>query len=543
VTERESVTPAVATAPALVVDDSPALRALLSVALRRAGIETIEAESARAAIGIIESRSISVVVCDVAMPGMSGIELVRELRRRSQTLTLPVILVTGSGDANTVIEGLEAGADDFLPKPVRLDELVARVRAHMRTQEVWSTLVQDELRVRSAVVGALGSLQLSSVPEETAEAVVAELAERTDSDFVSVAEITIDDRMNELATYNRADGVRRGGDKFAGDLAAYLIRRIRSGPWAEEVSGLGPEPTRALRAARVSYVASAPIYFGSDLVGLLTIGLSGGAGQQAAGRARLLASAIDYAGVLGALAGGALSGRREAGASRERLNRILEEEAFHIAFQPIVEVETGGAIGYEALARFDDGMRPDLRFAEAARADLGAQFELSTMAKAVSEAARLPEGRLVSVNVSPATVIKRADQVGEILHRVRRRVVLELTEHVPIDDYDVLRAAIARLGPDVEVAVDDAGAGYASLRHVLELRPAFAKLDVSLVRGIDTDEMRQALAAGMYYYALRTGCLLIAEGVETEAEAECLQRLGIDLAQGYLYGRPERIEG
>ena len=131
--------------------------------------------------------------------------------------------------------------------------------------------------------------------------------------------------------------------------------------------------------------------------------------------------------------------------------------------------------------------------------------------------------------------------VGEILHAVRRRVVVELTEHVPIDDYDVLRTAIANLGPDVEVAVDDAGAGYASLRHVLELRPAFAKLDISLVRGIDTDEMRQALAAGMNYYALRTGCLLIAEGVETEEEAECLQRLGIDLAQGYLYGRPERL--
>jgi EAL domain-containing protein (putative c-di-GMP-specific phosphodiesterase class I) len=79
------------------------------------------------------------------------------------------------------------------------------------------------------------------------------------------------------------------------------------------------------------------------------------------------------------------------------------------------------------------------------------------------------------------------------------------------------------------------------MRHILELRPAFAKLDVSLVRGIDGDDLRQAMAAGIQYYALRTGCRLVAEGVETEQEANALRDLGVDLAQGYLFGRPERL--
>jgi EAL domain-containing protein (putative c-di-GMP-specific phosphodiesterase class I) len=92
------------------------------------------------------------------------------------------------------------------------------------------------------------------------------------------------------------------------------------------------------------------------------------------------------------------------------------------------------------------------------------------------------------------------------------------------------------------IAVDDAGAGYASLRHILELRPTFAKLDISLVRGIDDDELRQAIAAGFGYFALRTGCRLVAEGVETEEEAAALRRLGIELAQGYLFGRPLPID-
>ena len=83
------------------------------------------------------------------------------------------------------------------------------------------------------------------------------------------------------------------------------------------------------------------------------------------------------------------------------------------------------------------------------------------------------------------------------------------------------------------------GAGYASLRHILELRPTYAKLDISLVRGIDGDDLRQALAAGLQYFASKTGCRLIAEGVESRAEADVLSELGVTFGQGYLFGRPE----
>ena len=118
-----------------------------------------------------------------------------------------------------------------------------------------------------------------------------------------------------------------------------------------------------------------------------------------------------------------------------------------------------------------------------------------------------------------------------------RPLVLELTEHVPIDDYGLVRDALAKLGA-VGLAVDDAGSGYSSFRHILELRPTYAKLDISLVHGIDADDLRQALAAGLQYFAHKTGCRLIAEGVETSEEADVLQRLGIEFAQGYLFGQP-----
>ncbi len=120
-----------------------------------------------------------------------------------------------------------------------------------------------------------------------------------------------------------------------------------------------------------------------------------------------------------------------------------------------------------------------------------------------------------------------------------RPLVVEITEHVAISDYEALRTALAALGPSVRASVDDAGAGYASFRHILELRPAMVKLDIALVRGLDGDQGRQALLAGMVYFATKRRIKLIAEGIETEAELEALRSLAIPYGQGYLLGRPQ----
>jgi EAL domain-containing protein (putative c-di-GMP-specific phosphodiesterase class I) len=393
------------------------------------------------------------------------------------------------------------------------------------------------------VVAALGELTLSAVPEEAAERIVRELSSRMDVDFVSVAQISSDGRMQELATYNAAAGVRRGGDAFAADLAQYLQSRARDGPWVDDTRAVRPvEPTEALKAADTDFVASAPLYSGDVMVGLLSIAVSRQEDRPpSVQQARLLASAIDYASVLEAVAGPAIAGRRDVVATRARLERIISEREFRIAMQPVVDLESEGIVGFEALARFDDGMPPLPRFAEATSVGLGADLELAAIREAVATASNLPAGAFLAVNVAPRTVVDRAVELGEIVAPAGRTVVLELTEHVPIHDYARLRAAIAEVGHPVDVAVDDAGAGYASLRHILELQPAFAKLDISLVRGIDGDELRQALAAGLNYFALRTGCRLIAEGVETPEESAMLFSLGIELAQGFLFGWPEFV--
>jgi EAL domain-containing protein (putative c-di-GMP-specific phosphodiesterase class I) len=165
-------------------------------------------------------------------------------------------------------------------------------------------------------------------------------------------------------------------------------------------------------------------------------------------------------------------------------------------------------------------------------------LEVVLATAALDAADRMLPGVELSVNFSPETIL--SGRAAEVVRGRERPVVVEVTEHTAIEDYVALRAALAACGP-VKVSVDDAGAGFASLRHILELEPDVVKLDIGLIHGIDGDLARQALAAGMRHYAQRTGTLLIAEGVETEAEADTVRRLGVHYGQGYYFGRPSRI--
>jgi EAL domain-containing protein (putative c-di-GMP-specific phosphodiesterase class I) len=152
----------------------------------------------------------------------------------------------------------------------------------------------------------------------------------------------------------------------------------------------------------------------------------------------------------------------------------------------------------------------------------------------------LPRTAWLSLNVSPPLVLTPG-VLEDTLQSVDRPLVLELTEHDRVEDYHALRRAIERLGENVRLSVDDAGSGFASLRHVLALEPAFVKLDHTWVSGIHRDPARRALVAGLTHFAQQTGCVLIAEGIETQPELEVLQELAVDLGQGFLFGRPVPI--
>jgi EAL domain-containing protein (putative c-di-GMP-specific phosphodiesterase class I) len=250
-----------------------------------------------------------------------------------------------------------------------------------------------------------------------------------------------------------------------------------------------------------------------------------------------LGAIADFANLAAALLGRRGGDTREASRMRSAIAGIIAERAYTTVFQPIVDLVSGRSIGSEALTRFNDRIPPDVRFANAGAVGMGLDLEAATLEAALTAASVLSQSRFLHLNVSPAFVTARTE-LRRLLSGNRARIVLEVTEHAAVSDYLDFRDAIESIGRPVLLAVDDAGAGFASFRHILELRPAFIKLDVSLVRGIDADPAKQALVAGMRHFARMTNRRLIAEGVETEAEAATLRMLEIRLGQGYLFGRP-----
>jgi EAL domain-containing protein (putative c-di-GMP-specific phosphodiesterase class I) len=227
-----------------------------------------------------------------------------------------------------------------------------------------------------------------------------------------------------------------------------------------------------------------------------------------------------------------------------RIRAVIDREAFSIVYQPIWDFHRAEPIGFECLCRFsgEPYRTPDKWFAEAVAAGLDTELELAVIHKALAGAASLPRGVYISVNASPDLILS-GKLVSVVSAHPGMRIVVEVTEHAQVADYAALRSALADMrAAGASLAVDDAGAGYSSLQHIIQLNPDIIKLDISLTRAVDSDPARRALISALIFFARETGCLMIAEGVETEAERDILKLLGISKGQGYLMGRPMALE-
>jgi EAL domain-containing protein (putative c-di-GMP-specific phosphodiesterase class I) len=221
-----------------------------------------------------------------------------------------------------------------------------------------------------------------------------------------------------------------------------------------------------------------------------------------------------------------------------RLNEVVAAGRIPIAMQPIVDLNTRRLFGLEALARFPDNRPPDVWFAEAHAVGRGVELELLALQSALDHLPELPEPIRLSVNASPAVVLD--DQFRELLERQPvERITLEITEHAAVALYDELRAALLPLRErGLAVAVDDAGAGYASFTHVLQLRPDVIKLDRSWLQDIPNDAARRTLVTAIVLLALDLGAAVTAEGIERRDQLDAVGELGVDHAQGYYFARP-----
>ena len=209
-----------------------------------------------------------------------------------------------------------------------------------------------------------------------------------------------------------------------------------------------------------------------------------------------------------------------------------------ISLQPIVSLRSRVVVGEEALARFPDDRSTSVWFAEAWEAGFGLELEIATLRAALRTLDTIPSHVYLSLNVSPMTLL--SPQLDEVMRDVDLgRIVLELTEHRPVEDYDELGRRLQPMRQKgMRLAIDDAGAGFANLRHVLQLQPDIIKLDISLTHGIEFDAPRQALASSLLAFGSRINAGIVAEGIESERQLEALKVLGIDYGQGNLLGAP-----
>jgi EAL domain-containing protein (putative c-di-GMP-specific phosphodiesterase class I) len=222
-----------------------------------------------------------------------------------------------------------------------------------------------------------------------------------------------------------------------------------------------------------------------------------------------------------------------------RIRNVLTRGGLSMVFQPIVRLTDGMLVGLEGLSRFRvyPARPPSEWFAAATGAGVRMELELAAVSAALAELDSVPRGVFLAVNVSPPTVC--SVRLHELISKAPDRVVVEVTEHAPVDDYASLSDCVTTLrGRGTRLAIDDVGAGFSSLRHILRLAPELVKLDASLTFEIAGDPARRALASSLVAFARGIEARIVAEGIEAQEDLDVLRELGVDYGQGYHLGAP-----
>lgn len=235
----------------------------------------------------------------------------------------------------------------------------------------------------------------------------------------------------------------------------------------------------------------------------------------------------------------------------QELITIIHNCHVYSVLQPIVSLQDGSVFGYEALGRGPAGSpleNPEALMRCATKHCRLFTIEYLFRDAALVAARQIPAGLRLFINVNPNIMHETQFRSGLTLERLQEyslsaeHIVFELTEREAVQHPDNFKRMLAHYTQQgYHIAIDDAGAGYSGLNLISDVQPHFVKLDMRLIRSINSDKMKQALVKGMQEFAKLTNTLLIAEGIETEAEFATLVALGVPLGQGYFIQRPSVV--
>ncbi|MBI2381402.1 MAG: EAL domain-containing protein [Gammaproteobacteria bacterium] len=551
----------------LLVDDDAGLRLMLRTTLESAGFRVEEAGNCAAGLTAWERLQPDLLLLDVLMPDGDGYEVCRRVRNSTAGRNLPIVMVTGLDDTDSINRAFESGATDFITKPIHWAMVGHRLRYILRASQALTELKRSEARIdylanRDAITG-LANRNLLGDRLGVALAHNKRLHGR-------LAVLLID--LDRFKTIN--DSIGHGfGDKLLGIIAERIAACVRD---EDTVSRLGGDEFAVLLpsihgmsdvinlAERIlARVAEACDIDGQLLRVSASIGISlfpddgdsGDALLKNADAAMYLAKESgrnNYQFYTAELNTRAL----ERLTLESRLRQAIEGGELELYYQPQISAASGTLSGVEALIRWRSpelGLVAPMRFIPLAE-ETGlilpiGEWTIRRTCRQIKDwqAAGLPAIR-VAVNISAVQFQQR--NFTKLLRQLLleadiggSNLELELTESMVMRDLDSVIATLHELKAlGLNLAIDDFGTGYSSLNYLRRMPIDVLKIDQSFVRAMHIDPASLAIVEAIIALAKALELECIAEGVETEAELALLQNLRCEMVQGYYYARPMPAE-
>jgi len=582
----------------LIVDDISDNRTILKRRFERRGFEVTEAESGLVAIDLIERNPFDLVLLDVMMPGIDGMETLKRIRAQKSASALPVIMVTAKSESDNIVDALEQGANDYVTKPVDFAVALARVNTQIsrRRAEQQVALANEGLRKANEdlerrveerthrLIDANQRLKEEIADREELQAKSQYLAYHDSLTGLGnrlLFKEQLDEALRDVSVaphplavlFLDLDGFKAVNDTLGHSVGDLLLKHIAAHlrdllPSTDRIARLGgdefailqmssPQPTSSTHLAeRIIEIVGRPHNIdGHDV----TVGASVGIAVARPGEmsTESLLKSADLA-MYSAKSEGRGTYRIfdpqmdavvQTRRSLERdMRTSLAQGGFELHYQPLVNLQTKRVTAFEALMRWDHkerGAVPPSEFIPVAE-DMGLIIQLGEWAlrQACMEAATWPDDIRVSVNLSPlqfskgnlvATVVSALAASGIAASRLE----LEITESVLLEKSERNIAILNQLRElGVRISMDDFGTGYSSIGYLRSFPFDKIKIDQSFVRDLLVDDGSLAIVRAIASLGVSFGMTTTAEGVETEEQMRCLNLEGCVEVQGYLYSKP-----
>jgi diguanylate cyclase len=553
---------------AIIADDEDLGRVLLAESAAQLGLEPLVFDNGKAALDAALSHPVAIVLLDVDMPEMDGYAVCRRLREEPRFATVPIVMVTGHEDSTAIGLAFEAGATDFVSKPVNWALLPRRLEYILRNAAAARALQAAAERIeRLAYYDPLTGLPNRQRCIETAERLFAQAAESRESVAVVYLDLNSFKRVNDTFGHPVGDAVLQ---IVAGKLTS-LVDRFQRTPTHISVARFGGDEfvillkhaeARALAVGVAEMCCAAfkePIaYDGLEFYSAPSIGLAvyPDDGPDVPSVLKHADTAMYQAKMQAAASIAvytpAMSTRLRDWLELEaRLRHAVQEDRVHLQFQPKFRLRDTTLSGVEALLRWCDSEHGDIspnRFVEIAE-DSGLILDLgSWVVRAACRQLRqwLDRGWSVpvAINVSgkellhgdPARVVETEAAAAGVPTSL---IEIEITESILVKDSTVVRTALERLRRlGCRIALDDFGTGYSSLAYITRFPPDRIKIDKAFVQNVDHSASDGAIASAILSLGDSLGLVVTAEGIERHGQLEWLRARGCHEVQGFLLSRP-----